>query len=112
MKLLKSLAVLSLVLYPAAVSSAEDIALSGNNMGIWTSGNGEDIIRVTTPDKIVNNWGCTDPDSYIVRSTSVTQVKERIYATLLSAKAHGMSLTIRVQGCESDRPAILDVLWR
>lgn len=109
MKLVRQLAVASIILYSASSSAAsQDIVL--NNIEVWSNANGNNIIRVMSPGQpIVNNWGCSDPDSYMVLSSIAKEAQARIYATLLAAKAMGKPITIRVEGCEFSRPAILNV---
>jgi len=84
-----------------AWSAALDLPLT--DPVIWS--NAGTAIRVGMPN-IVNNWACTDPDSYFVQSTLSQQVQSRILAVLLTAKALGRPVTVRLDGCESNRPAI------
>ena len=91
-----------------AISQEQDIVL--DNIQVWPNASGNNVIRITTPTQsIVNNWACADPDSYMVLSTIEKEAQARIFATLLTAKAANKPVTIRVQGCELGRPAIISV---
>lgn len=90
--------------------STSDVVLS--NFVVWSDTEGNGIIRVTAPNQtIVNNWGCTDPDSYMALATLTKEAQSRLYATLLTAKALGKPITLRLGGCQSNRPAIMNVYF-
>lgn len=79
------------------------------NFTLWSNTHSNSTIRLVVPGALVNPSGCTDPDSYMVQSTLSTDAQKRIYATLLAAKLSGKSVQAWVSGCESNRPAILNV---
>ena len=79
---------------------------------IWSNAGAGEAIRVTTPGRpIINNWGCSDPDSYFVLITLPQQAQSRIFAVLLAAKASGKQVTVRVSGCQAGRPAIISAYF-
>lgn len=109
MKLLIRLAPVLFVFFVATSSAtSRDVLL--NNIRVWSNAGGNNIIRVTTPGElIVNDWDCLDPDSYMVLSTMAKEAQTRIYAALLTARVTGSPITVRIDGCESNRPAIVSV---
>jgi len=77
---------------------------------VWS--NADNAIRVTTPNQaIANNWACPNPDSYYVLTTMSQQAQSRTLAVLLAAKAMGKPVTVRLDGCESGRPAIVSAYF-
>ena len=91
-----------------AFAVEQDVVLSG--IHIWSNAGGNDVVRVTTPGQsVVNSFGCSDADSYMVLSTLTKETTARIYSTLLTAKALGEPVTVRLSGCELNRPAIVSV---
>ena len=106
---------LKLVLFLVAVGSCatvsaveQDVVL--NDIHVWSNAGGNDVVRVTTPSQsVVNPSGCSDTDSYMVLSTLAKETTARIYSTLLTAKALGQAVTVRLSGCELNRPAITSV---
>ncbi|RZI81336.1 MAG: hypothetical protein EOP38_19645 [Rubrivivax sp.] len=76
---------------------------------VWANSDASNTsIRITTPNQVVpNNWGCTDIDSYMVKSSLPQAVQNRIFSILTLAKATNVPVTIRVDGCEAGRPAIV-----
>ncbi len=110
--LFSSVVLSSLVMLSASIANAVSQDVVFNEVVIWSDAGGNNIIRVTTPTQsVVNSWGCLDPDSYMVRSTLAKETQARVYATLLTAKALGKPITARIDGCESNRPAIVSVYF-
>jgi hypothetical protein len=102
MRLLKLVLWTLLVSY-SAMSSADDIVLT--TFQVWSSASSDNVIRVTTPGQaIVNPDNCSDPDSYMVRTTMAKEAQARVFAVLLTARAMGTPVTVRISGCESLRP--------
>ncbi|WP_166636732.1 hypothetical protein [Cognatilysobacter terrigena] len=102
------LAVLALGTAPAYAALQE---VSVTNPTVWAT-TGSNVIRVITPNvNVVNADGCSDPDSYMVLQTLPRDAQMRIYALLLTAKVNSKSMTLRVSGCESNRPAIIDAYF-
>lgn len=89
-----------------SVQAAEqDIAVS--NFQVWSNVGANNVARVTTPGTtVVNPSGCTDTDSYMVSSSLPKDAQARIFAILAVARSTGGSVTLRVSGCENNRPAI------
>lgn len=96
------------MLIPAESRAGEFVTLT--QFSLWSDTYGEDTIRITSSVGISNPEGCTDPDSYFVRSTLSSTVKSRIYSTLLAAKMGGKSVNVFLDGCESSRPGISTVV--
>src|SRR5688572_17625434 len=105
MKMLRLLVALSLVAYSATsfvahaqIATVDITSANVASMSLWSNIHGDNHIRIqTTP--IVNNWGCIDPDSYVVLPTIAKEAQARIYATLLAAKALSKPITFMVEGC-------------
>ena len=77
---------------------------------LWATTNGNDAIRVVPVEARINPDGCTDADSYMVKKTLSEASKARIYSALLAAKMGARGVTLQIEGCESARPAIVDVV--
>jgi hypothetical protein len=92
-----------------ALANAEWTTLPPS-FSLWSSTHGADVIRVLVSTTPSNPSGCADNDSYMVRTTLTQEVKSRIYASLLLAKAMGKPAQVWVNGCESARPAIETVV--
>ena len=76
---------------------------------VWSNTYSSDDIRVS--DVTVKNPDeCTDPDSYFVASGLSADSKNRIYSALLAAAIADEEITIVINGCQQNRPAILSVL--
>ncbi|QNM98403.1 hypothetical protein [Chitinimonas koreensis] len=103
---MKKLIVLLLSLVPFAAHAAEqDIAVS--NFQVWGNVGANNVVRVTTPGTTVANpSGCSDTDSYMVASTLPKDAQARIFAILVVARSAGAAVTLRISGCENNRPAI------
>jgi hypothetical protein len=109
-----SLAVIltSMFTLTASVANATEIDIVLNEFVLWSDAGGNNVIRVSTPaQELVNNAGCLEPDSYMVRSSLEKPTQARIFATLLAAKSLGKPVTARIDGCESNRPAIISVYF-
>lgn len=89
-------------------ATASEVVL--DKFQLWSTTNGDDLIRVIPTGTAVVANGCSDPDSYFVKSTLSETVKDRIYNTLLSAKLSKQAVTIKLSGCETNRPAIDTVI--
>lgn len=79
------------------------------NYQLWSNINGGEIIRVIPTGQAVNGQGCVDADSYMVKSTLSPAIISRIYETLLTAKIASRPVTLIVECCQSNRPAIIGV---
>ena len=77
---------------------------------LWSTTNGSDVIRVIPDNASVVAEGCNDPDSYMVDTALTDAAKSRIYSTLLAAKMSDKPVRLNIQGCESNRPAINNVI--
>jgi hypothetical protein len=85
--------------------------VSVTNPTVWAT-TGSNVIRVITPNvSVVNADGCSDPDSYMVLQALPRDAQMRIYALLLTAKVNAKPVTLRISGCESNRPAIIDAYF-
>jgi len=94
----------------AGLASADDVSLP--DVVVWSNiDNGTNVIRVTTSGGVVNPASCTNPDSYLVLTTLSQQTQSRTLAVLLTAKAMGRPVSVRVIGCESNRPAIVGAFF-
>jgi len=77
---------------------------------LWSNTYLLDIIRVQVGGTVQNPSGCSDSDSYMVLTTLSEEAKQRIYSTLLAAKLAGRPVRLRIDGCESNKPAIISVV--
>ena len=81
-----------------------------SNFQLWAT-TGQDTIRVVPIGvSVVNPDGCTDPDSYMVNVALTPAQISRIYSALLAAKTSGKAVRLATSGCQSNRPAIYDVI--
>jgi hypothetical protein len=105
-KLLRVLVFMS-GLASAGLVSAADISLP--DFVVWSNADNSNTgIRVeVAPGYLVNPGSCSNTDSYFVLTTLSEQTQSRTLAVLLAAKALGRSVTVRVIGCEANRPAIV-----
>lgn len=76
---------------------------------LWSNTYQAEIIRVEVPSGIINPSACSDPDSYMVLSSIAESAQQRIYSTLLAAKMAGKKIQLRIDGCESNKPALINV---
>ena len=79
---------------------------------LWSNSYTDSQIRILVADTPVNPSGCADPDGYMVLSTLPQAVQQRIYSSLLTAKIADRPITLRVDGCEDTRPAVLHVILK
>ncbi|UTW44511.1 hypothetical protein KFE80_08895 [bacterium SCSIO 12696] len=96
------------VLFLTFPASAGEVTLE--NFQLWSTTYGNDVIRVLPVGATVIADGCTDPDSYMVKTSLPEAVKARIYSTLLAAKMAGKTVKITTSACEDNRPAINNVI--
>lgn len=110
MKSPKLLAFITLVIASAPAAAVTEVV--ANSVQVWSNVYCDNRIRIATPGQaVVNNGGCSDPDSYMVLTTVPKEAQARIYATLMSAKMAGKPVTLHVEGCESGRPAVVSVYF-
>lgn len=79
---------------------------------LWSNTYQNDTIRIEVASGYQNPSGCSDPDSYMVLTTLPEPSKQRIYSTLLAAKMAGRGVRLRVDGCETGRPSVQNVILR
>ena len=77
---------------------------------LWSTTNGANTIRVIPTGALVDAQGCSDPDSYMVKTTLEEAAINRIYSSLLTAKMSDKPVKIYIQGCEVNRSAIVNVI--
>jgi hypothetical protein len=106
MRLLITVFLLLLLPNPSNANTSVDII----NFELWSTTNGLDVIRVVPTSAAVVGIGCSDPDSYLVKTTMSDKSVNRIYATLLTAKISSRQVRLFVSGCELNRPAIVNVI--
>lgn len=104
----KLAAIVLMAMVYSANATAEFVTLS--NFTLWSNTYANAQIRLSDVGVPINPSGCTDLDSYMVLSSLSAEIKNRIYSTLLSAKAMNRPVKLWVEGCESNRPAILTVI--
>ncbi len=102
--------IITAILFFCSLSVKADAVIDIPDFQLWSTTNGTDIVRVIPNGVAVSAQGCSDPDSYMVKSTLSAASISRIYATLLAAKMASKPVTIVVIGCETNRPAIVNVL--
>jgi hypothetical protein len=74
---------------------------------LWPNTPGDTAVRVIPiAAPIVNPAGCADPDSYFVPTTIAKEVQQRIFATLMTAKAVGKPVKVWIDNCDRNRPAL------
>jgi hypothetical protein len=102
--------ILFFVLYTSSFFAASEF-VTIQNFRVWSNTYGSDTIRVDTPGSaFINPQSCTDPDSYMVSAELDDKSKARIYSALLAAVMAKKPITLWVNGCERDRPAILNTI--
>lgn len=102
---------LSVISFPLCADVTVDVA----DYQLWSTTNGTDIIRLIPTGVAVNNAqapSCPDADSYMVKSTLSASSIDRIYSSLLAAKMSSKPVTITISGCETSRPAIVNVIMK
>lgn len=107
----KWLAAASIMVSMASSFCDADTQVVVSNYQLWATTNGNDIVRVIpTAISVANGEACSDPDSYMVKSTLSAGQINRIYSTLLAAKISGKPVRLVTSGCMTNRPAIVDAL--
>ena len=101
--------IITAILFFHSLSAKADVVIDLPDFQLWSTTNGTDM-RVIPNGVAVSAQGCSDPDSYMVKSTLSAASVSGIYATLLAAKMASKPVTIVISGCESNRPAIVNVL--
>jgi hypothetical protein len=81
-----------------------------SDIKLWSNTYTADTIRVETSEARMNPSNCSDPDSYMVLSTLSEPTQQRIYSSLLAAKMSNKIIRLRIDGCQSERPAIINVV--
>ena len=83
------------------------------NFQLWTNNYNEPQIRViVSGDTHYNPSNCSNSDSYMVSTALSDKVQDRVYSALLSATLAKKSVILRVEnnGCENNRPRIMNVV--
>ena len=84
-----------------------DVTIQGYEL--WTGTHGDERIRITN-SSINNPENCQDPDSYMVDLTLSEEHKARIYSTLLATVMTDRPVRVVIDGCQSARPRIINVI--
>lgn len=96
-------------MFPSTYSLADGY-VEINQYQLWSTINGTNTIRIIPTDSQVDAQECSDPDSYMVKTTLEETAISRIYSSLLTAKMSDKPVKVYIQGCEANRPAIVNVI--
>ena len=107
---MKKLLVLAMCLAVAQNARAAGVWVDVSDYRLWSNFYLGNVIRLETSGTIQNPAGCSNPDSYMVLTTLTEEVRQRIYSTLLAATLAGRTVRLRVDGCETDRPAVISAV--
>ena len=112
-------AVFAMVTLASLGASAHDgnngmVTLAADSYSLWTTAGSGNVIRISLHngnDYYNASGNCNDVDSYMVASALGTEVRQRIYSTLLSAKLAGkpVRLYLDTNNCEENRPRVVNV---
>lgn len=84
-----------------------------NDFQLWSNTHNAPEIRVIIiGDTYYNPSNCPNTDSYMVTTAMSEKVQDRMYSALLSAVMAKKSVVLRIEnnGCQSGRPAIMNVV--
>ena len=93
-------------------SFAAGVWVDLTDFDLWSNIHTDTNVRIGVAGDIANPSGCSGPDSYMVLSTLPQAIQQRIYSSLLTAKAAERPIKLRVEGCENSRPAVLHVILK
>ncbi|MCE3251595.1 MAG: hypothetical protein K0Q67_605 [Cellvibrio sp.] len=113
MKKIVSALVLSLLPAFSVAHNGNDGFVTISNFQLWSNTyNAPEIRVILTGDTYYNPSNCPNTDSYMVTTAMSEKVQDRIYSALLSAVMAKKSVILRIEnnGCQSGRPAIMNVI--
>lgn len=109
MRLIKQAVFVTLMSF-SYYAHADAVAVQLSSFSLWSSWSGGDFVRVRTTDQIANPNNCSSPDSYVLDPAMEPSAISRSYSTLMAAYMSNKPVTVVVEGCALNVPAINTVI--